>query len=90
MNIEFYYFFSTCRRNSDTVLYWEKKGDIHSHTQFLRNDYANGRKALAYFAYKLCLHTWKEELEEAGVSFRQLFLLVLHVEFVVPHKTVES
>lgn len=25
---------------------------------------ANGRKALAYIAYKLCLHTWKEERDE--------------------------
>lgn len=45
------------------MLHWEKETYIH--TQFLRNDYANGRKALAYFAYKLCLHTWEEEQSEA-------------------------
>ena len=43
----------------------EKETHTLTHSKFLRNDYANGRKALAYFAYKLCLHTWKEEQNEA-------------------------
>lgn len=54
----------------------ERERDIHSHTQFLRNDYANGRKALAYFAYKLCLHTWKEERDEAVTKLRAALPLV--------------
>lgn len=47
------------------MLYWEKETHTLTHSKFLRNGYANGRKALAYFAYKLCLHTWKEEQNEA-------------------------
>lgn len=39
------------------------KRHTFTHTQkFLRNGYANGRKALAYSADKLCLHTWNEAL----------------------------
>lgn len=57
------------------MLYREKE-TLHTFTRskFLRNGYANGRKALAYFAYKLCLHTWKEEQNEAARSFTRLFL----------------
>lgn len=56
------------------MLYWEKERHTLIHSKFLRNGYANGRKALAYFAYKLCLHTWKEEQNEAALSFIELFL----------------
>lgn len=48
--------------------------ETYSHTKFLRNGYANGKKALAYFAYKLCLHTWNEEKHEAARSFTPLLL----------------
>lgn len=48
-----------------TLCYTGKKRHTFTHSKFLRNGYANGRKALAYFAYKLCLHTWKEEQSEA-------------------------
>lgn len=70
------------------MFYWGKQRLTLTHSQLLRNGYANGRKALAYFAYKLCLHTWKEEQDEAVRSFTQLFLYSLYVEFAVPHKTV--
>lgn len=66
----------------------EKKQDKHWRTHFLRNDYANGRKALACFTYKLCLHTWKEALAEAFRSFTQLFLYHSCRAPPVPHKTV--
>lgn len=72
-----------------TLCYTGKRRHIFTH-QFLRNDYANGRKALAYICLQVVPAHLERRAEQSSTKLHTALPLVYMSSFALPHKTVVS